>query len=292
MAPDPDRMGQSRAARARSWKKVPDPLRVEAAASLMALRGRALSSWCRRRSASDRSPTGPMPGRAVAGAGGCPDRQGRLAHHRLGQRRHARRGPHAGARHRAARRTRLPMTLQRHADPGRRDRARDHRRDGEGAGGHRRVSSSGTSSWPAWPRWTRPAPRCPTPPSRASAAPQARAQGPAHHAGRHRLPLGERRRSARNSSSSPTSARPARSSRAAGSRTWTSCWSARTSRGSTSGCEHFIADRRRPARGGRVDRDRDPGRAASGSSATPSSTRCGTAARRSRSSTRPTSSRW
>ena len=26
------------------------------------------------------------------------------------------------------------------------------------------------------------------------------------------------------------------------------------------GYEHFIADRRRPARGGRVDRDRDPGR--------------------------------
>ena len=58
------------------------------------------------------------------------------------------------------------------------------------------------------------------------------------------------------------------------------------------GVEHFVADRRRPARGGRVDGHRHPRAAASGSSATPSSTRSSTGGRRSPSSTRPTSSRW
>ena len=124
--------------------------------------------------------------------------------------------------------------LRRHPHPRRRHRSGDHRPDGEGARGHRAPLQLGRGArrhgrgrghrHAAARRHGREHPQ-----------ERPRAQGPAHHAGRHRLPLGQRR--------APQGIRALRqrapghvpSCPAAGSRTWTSCWCGRTSRGSTSG---------------------------------------------------------
>ena len=76
----------------------------------------------------------------------------------------------------------------------------------------------------------------------------ARAQGSAHDAGRHRISLGERRAA---EGVRALRQRPARAKTivpAAASRTWTSCWCGRTSKGSTSGSSISCRSATIPAR--------------------------------------------
>ena len=183
-----------------------------------------------------------------------------------------------------------PMTYDVDAHSGRRDRPGDHRADGAGARGHRPPLQLGRGArrhgggrghrHPAARRHRREHPQ-----ERGS-----RSRGRS----RRRSAPGSARStsgSGRNSSCSPTCGRRVPSCRAAGSRTWTSCWCARTSRGCTSGSS--TSSRSATIRGRWPSRWRSsPARAASGSCATPSSTRSAAAGRRSPSSTRPTSSRW